>query len=214
MTNKYIAPQIDLASFTCPYCGAFSQMEFSVVSITDDGSAYSTEYPESTSYLHIAVCHCCKGKVIWNDEKYIYPEYRFFEPCEDMPDSVKALFNEASSIYIKSPRAACGLLRLAVERLCNELGETGKIDTMIGNLVKKGLPTKVQQALDVVRVIGNKAVHPGQISFDVDDKATAETLMKLLNIITEHLITEPKDIDEIFKDLPQTAKEAIEKRDK
>ena len=59
-----------------------------------------------------------------------------------------------------------------------------------------------------------QAVHPGQISFDVDDKATAETLMKLLNIITEHLITEPRDIDEIFKALPQTAKEAIEKRDK
>lgn len=38
--------------------------------------------------------------------------------------------------------------------------------------------------------------------------------MKLLNIITEHLITEPRDIDEIFKALPQTAKEAIEKRDK
>lgn len=101
-----------------------------------------------------------------------------------------------------------------MERLCNELGETGAIDKMIGSLVQKGLPTIVQKALDAVRVIGNKAVHPGQIAFDVDDRATAETLMKLLNIITERLITEPKEIDGIFDALPQSVKDSIEKRDK
>lgn len=100
------------------------------------------------------------------------------------------------------------------ERLCNELGETGPIDKMIGSLVKKGLSATVQKALDAVRVLGNKAVHPGQISFDVDDKSTAETLMKLLNIITERLITEPKEIDSIFDALPESTKEAIENRDK
>ena len=62
---------------------------------------------------------------------------QYLQPCDDMPNSVKGLYNEASLIYNKSPRAACALLRFAVERLCNELGETGKIDTMIGNLVKK-----------------------------------------------------------------------------
>lgn len=123
------------------------------------------------------------------------------------------MYNEASMIYNKSPRAACALLRLAVERLCNELGETGTIDKMIGSLVRKGLPIMVQKALDAVRVIGNNAVHPGQIAFDVDDKSTAETLMKLLNIITERLISEPKEIDGIFETLPQSAKDAIEKRD-
>ena len=89
----------------------------------------------------------------------------------------------------------------------------GAIDKMIGSLVQKGLPTIVQKALDAVRVIGNKAVHPGQIAFDVDDKATAETLMKLLNIITERMISEPKEIDGIFDALPQSAKNSIKKRD-
>lgn len=131
-----------------------------------------------------------------------------------MPDTVKSLYKEAALICNKSPRAACALLRLAIERLCNDLGESGNIDTMIGNLVKKGLSITVQKALDAVRVIGNKAVHPGQIAFDVDDKSTAEMLMKLLNIITERLITEPKEIDGIFDALPQSVKESIEKRDK
>ena len=85
--------------------------------------------------------------------------------------------------------------------------------TNLEKLVKKGLPSIIQKALDAVRVIGNKAVHPGQIAFDVDDKSTAETLMKLLNIITERLISEPKEIDGIFEALPQSAKDAIEKRD-
>ncbi len=213
MKEKYISPDYSLSSFTCPHCGAHSQMDLSVITI-QDGEAYITEFPESNSYIYIAVCYSCQKKIIWVEDQYIYPEMQYLQPCEDMPESVKGLYNEASLIYNKSPRAACALLRLAVERLCNELGETGKIDTMIGNLVKKGLPSIVQKALDAVRVIGNKAVHPGQITFDVDDKSTSETLMKLLNIITERLITEPKEIDYIFNVLPQLTKDAIEKRNK
>ena len=164
--------------------------------------------------INVAICQNCDKAIIWIDNQYVYPEIAATEPNADMPNSVKLLYDEAALIYNKSPWAACALLRLAVERLCIELGETGAIDKMIGRLVQKGLPTIVQKALDAVRVIGNKAVHPGQIAFDVDDRATAETLMKLLNIITERLITEPKEIDGIFDALPQSVKDSIEKRDK
>lgn len=213
MASKYIAPQKDIRSFTCPHCNTVSQMKFDQHQFSEDFHG-NREYVQVSNLLTIARCQTCGKKIIWNDDDYIYPEIIASEPNTDMPDSVRILYNEAALICNKSPRAACALLRLAVERLCNELGETGNIDTMIGNLVKKGLPTIVQKALDAVRVIGNKAVHPGQISFDVDDKSTAETLMKLLNIITERLITEPKEIDGIFDALPQSVKESIEKRDK
>ena len=132
-----------------------------------------------------------------------------------MPESVKQLYNEAGLIYNKSPRAACALLRLAIDRLCNELGETDRdINKNIGALVKKGLPETVQKALDVVRVVGNKAVHPGQIAFDVDDKATATMLMRLLNIIVERMITEPKEIGSLYQGLPESVRESIVIRDK
>ena len=128
---------------------------------------------------------------------------------------VKQLYEEAGLIYNKSPRAACALLRLAIDRLCNELGENDRdINKNIGALVKKGLPQSVQQALDVVRVVGNKAVHPGQIAFDVDDKGTATMLMHLLNIIVDRMITEPNEIDSLYQGLPESVKESIEKRDK
>ena len=131
-----------------------------------------------------------------------------------MPEKVKQLYSEAGLIYNKSPRAACALLRLAIDRLCNELGEKDRdINKNIGELVKKGLPQSIQQALDVVRVVGNKAVHPGQISFNVDDKGTAIMLMRLLNIIVERMITEPKEIESLYEGLPESVKDSINKRD-
>lgn len=203
----------DFMNFRCHHCGVFSQMRSTHFTIEKS----KTEYCWSARAEHqfsAATCQSCGNSSLWWDGTCVFPDTIFAEPNQDMLDSVKSLYMEASAIYTKSPRAACALLRLAVERLCNELGETGNIDTMIGILVKKGLPTTVQKALDAVRVIGNKAVNPGQIAFDVDDKSTAETLMKLLNIITERLITEPKEIDGIFNALPQSVKDSIEKRDK
>ena len=213
--TKYIAPKQDLNAFTCPHCLTIAQMDTRHHRYDEDFGGASDEGGYIYyNQLHIKRCQICGKKIIWIDDKYIYPEIVALEPNVDMPESVKKLYNEAGLIYNKSPRSACALLRLAIERLCNELGETGKINDMIGNLVKKGLRVDVQKALDTVRVIGNNAVHPGQIAFDVDDKTTAEMLMKLLNIITERMITEPKEIDNIFEALPETVKQSIEKRDK
>lgn len=213
MSNNYIAPDKNLRSFTCPHCNTIAQMKVARHRFQDDLNGIGTELNNS-NVVYIGRCESCGKKILWVDDEYVYPDIIGFEANADMPNSVKTLYNEAALIYNRSPRAACALLRLAVERLCNELGETGAIDKMIGSLVQKGLPTIVQKALDAVRVIGNKAVHPGQIAFDVDDKSTAEMLMKLLNIITERMISEPKEIDSIFGTLPQSVKDSIEKRDK
>ena len=66
--------------------------------------------------------------------------------------------------------------------------------------------------MDVLRVIGNNAVHPGQIDLK-DDKAVAMKLFQLLNLIVERRISVPKQIDELFEGLPPGAKDAIERRD-
>ncbi len=104
------------------------------------------------------------------------------------------------------------MLRLAIQKLCIHLGQPGKnINNDIKALVQGGLDPRVQKALDVVRVIGNNAVHPGEI--DVDDLETAETLFRLVNLIAEKMITEPKHLDDVYNDLPAAVREAIEKRD-
>ena len=205
-------------SFTCPHCGTLSVMSYEWLNY-DAGIAHRFYQGNSIgncdNSVMIASCVNCRKKVIWINREYVYPEIVAEEANSDMPDSVKQLYNEAGLIYYKSPRAACALLRLAIDRLCNELGETDRdINKNIGALVEKGLPKKIQQALDIVRVVGNKAVHPGQIAFDVDDQNTALMLMKLVNMITERMISEPNEINTMFEQLPEPIKASIENRDK
>lgn len=215
MSQNYIAPEKELTSYTCPHCNTISQMDKEQHRFDKDVIASRSGTPSFKNRLTIHRCQCCGKKIIWIDDNYVYPDIIAVEANTDMPDSVKQLYDEAGLIYNKSPRAACALLRLAVDRLCNELGEKDRdINKNIGALVEKGLPKSVQQALDVVRVVGNKAVHPGVISFDVDDEATAKMLMHLLNIIVQRMISEPKEIDLLYQGLPESVKESIEKRDK
>lgn len=215
MSIKYIAPQIDLKRYTCPHCGTVSQVKIEQHHFQEDLHSTGHNGISITNRLTIHRCVSCGKKIIWNDDEYIYPDIVPAEPNPDMPESVMQLYKEAGLIASKSPRAACALLRLAVERLCVELGVNERnIDANIAELVKKGLSVEVQRALDVLRVVGNKAVHPGQIAFNVDDKATADALMELLNIITDRMISEPKKIEAMYSALPQSTLDAIQRRDK
>jgi hypothetical protein len=94
------------------------------------------------------------------------------------------------------------------------LGLKGKnIDDDIAELVKRGLDTRIQKALDIVRVVGNDAVYPGAIDLR-DDKSTAVELFTLVNLIVETMIAQPKHIERMYDALPASKREAIEKRDK
>jgi hypothetical protein len=133
-------------------------------------------------------------------------------PNPEMPDNVRSLYLEAASVASKSPRGAAALLRLSVQLLCKELGEQGiNINDDIKNLVAKGLPEIVQKSLDIVRVTGNEAVHPGQI--DTDDPEVVAKLFDLLNIIVEYMIALPKRVTGLYSALPSGALNSIKKRD-
>ena len=135
-------------------------------------------------------------------------------PNDDLPIEIQADYNEAASIARLSPRGAAALLRLAIQKICIFLGEKGNnLNTDIGKLVKIGLPQKVQQSLDALRVIGNEAVHPGELDLK-DDYDTADALFKLTNFIAEKMISEPKEIEEIYEmKVPNSKKEQIAERD-
>lgn len=131
----------------------------------------------------------------------------------DLPESLAADFEEARSVFSRSPRSSAALLRLVIQKLCSELGQKGKnINDDIAALVADGLPVRVQQALDIVRVIGNEQVHPGQLDVR-DDPAIASELFRLVNFIVEDRITRPKEIQELYDRLPEDKRSAIEKRD-
>lgn len=164
--------------------------------------------------VNVSTCFNCSNHCVWVHEKMVYPTIGEAPPANpDMSDDIRRDYNEASAILDISPRGAAALIRLAIQKLCKELGQPGKnINDDIGSLVALGLDRRIQQALDVVRVIGNQAVHPGQIDLR-DDRATAVSLFNLLNLIVDKLISEPKHIEEMYSTLPEGQLAAIQRRD-
>lgn len=164
--------------------------------------------------IFVSECFNCDDVSIWISDKIVYPQRGEAPPANpDLPKDIRRDYDEASAIIDLSPRGAAALMRLAIQKLCKEVGESGEnINDDIKALVVNGLDSRIQKALDAVRVIGNNAVHPGQIDLR-DDRPTAEILFGLINLIAEKLISEPKHIDEVYAALPESALKAIEKRD-
>jgi hypothetical protein len=79
--------------------------------------------------------------------------------------------------------------------------------------VSEGLSPKIQQALDLLRVIGNHAVHPGEIDLD-DNREVAERLFQILNFIAEEMITKPRELEDLYNStIPENTREHIRRRD-
>ena len=207
--SQYYPPEFDETHYHCPHCNVHAQLL--VVYLT---GVHDNDFSD---VLRVTQCNHCRAYVIWfaPSGTLIYPEASTVPmPCDDMPEDVKADYNEARGIVSKSPKGAAALLRLAIQRLMPHLGEPGKnIDTDIASLIKKGLPPLVQQALDSVRVVGNECVHPGTMDIK-DTPEVAIRLFDLVNFIVQDRITNPKQVEAIFQGLPAGKLQGIANRDK
>ena len=183
--------------------------------LTHDSHAFTQESYWEMVNFYLSRCYSCGGYAVWLRDKLLYPTTDVaIVPHEEMPDEIKEDFLEAASILEKSPRGAAALLRLCVQKLMPHIGGKGKdLNEDIAKFVQDGLEGEIQQALDIVRVTGNNAVHPGVIDLK-DNRATAVGLFELLNLIVENRIARPKRIASVFERLPPGALEQIEKRDK
>ena len=216
--TKYTAPEFKKAAFNCPHCGAFSHMEWFEIK-----KYYGPLNIQSLlNTYEYALCSHCKQISLWKPSEdsalgeMLYPDFGSAPfPAEDMPDDVKKDYEEAARIFIKSPRGAAALLRLGLQKLCIHLGEKGKnINDDIRSLVEKGVFSgRVAQVADTLRITGNNAVHPGQISDEDFDRAAAK-MFDLINFIVKKAITEPKELDELYQLMPENARNAAEEKDK
>ncbi|WP_321929416.1 DUF4145 domain-containing protein [Burkholderia cenocepacia] len=194
--------------FNCVYCGVFSSQHWQ-----------SFQWrPHTTLVVHqkwdACTCLHCGKHSYWYDEIMVVPSTSNVSlPHEDFPAGPRNDYDEARGIFGRSPRAAVALLRLALQKLLREVGQKGaNINDDIAALVKGGLSPHVQQALDYCRVVGNNAVHPGEISLD-DTPEMGVVLFEMLNLIVEQLIAQPKRVESYYAALPEGARAAIEKRD-
>jgi hypothetical protein len=207
----YTPPAYALKAFNCPFCGAFAKQHW--LPLTNHMQSNSIYYDECRQF-HFCWCEHCSRVSTWYDHAMIIPDSGAAPlPHPDMPTDISEDFAEARSVLQRSPRAAAALLRLCLQKLCKELGEPGEnINADIASLVKKGLPVEVQQSLDIVRVIGNEQVHPGQLDVR-DDPALAAELFVLINFIVDDRISRPKAIRELYSRLPPNKLEGIRNRD-
>ncbi|MCA9226691.1 MAG: DUF4145 domain-containing protein [Planctomycetales bacterium] len=163
----------------------------------------------------VATCVACRKFSLWVATDMVYPRILDVpDPNADMDKEIQEIYVEAARICADSPKGAAALLRLALQKLMSQLGRPGKnINDDIKELVAQGLSVKIQQALDLLRVVGNNAVHPGIIDFD-DNEEVALKMFQALNLIADEMITKPKEIDELYQSvMPEQAKVHIQNRD-
>ena len=163
----------------------------------------------------VATCSTCGEISLWVNKEIVYPSQTpVAPPNEDMEQEIQDLYLEASNVVVDSPKGATALLRFALQLLLKQLGKSGKnINNDIKELVAEGLSPKIQQALDLLRVVGNNAVYPGQIDLD-DGRDIAIKLFHVLNFIADEMITKPKELDLLYADVvPEETKKHIDERD-
>ncbi len=218
MPEKYTAPSYNdgyRSAYHCPHCSAFAVQQWFNTFLHPDLYFESLDPDRANKGdVRFSVCTYCHRSAIWVNETLIFPPHiRGPEPSEDMPDDVKADFTEARLIVQLSPRGAAALLRLALQKLMPHLKAQGNdLNDQIGDLVKHGLNVEIQQALDALRVVGNNAVHPGELDLR-DNPEIVNALFEVLNLIVEQRITQPKKVAAIYDSLPTGALDAIEQRD-
>lgn len=225
----YIAPLITLNSFTCPYCNVLAQQIKSNQRI-DYNNQFVTvhlgarlpivpleEYPDYDikGQLTLTSCQACFKYHIWLDDKMLYPSISSAPmPSDDMPTDIKLLYMEARDVRSLSPKSSAALLRLALQQLCIHLGEKGdNINDDIKSLVQKGLDAKLVKVLDILRITGNNAVHPGELNLD-ETPDIVDQMFAFMNFIVQQLITQPKEIETYYNQMPLGAIDAISKRNK
>lgn len=216
MAQEFISPTYWIKAFTCPHCWVLSKQEWTKL------------FHQTHGKIYIAVCDHCEKYSVWNifteyrgeywyldaDWIMIYPKITSIpSPNEDLEEEIITDYLEAGNILSESPLWACALLRLALQKLMIQLGESwADINKDIWSLVSKWLNPTIQKALDTVRVVWNESVHPWLIDMK-DNREMAVSLFHLINFIANFMITQPKEIDEIYSGLPEVKLEWIKNRD-
>ncbi|MDO5072910.1 MAG: DUF4145 domain-containing protein [Neisseria animaloris] len=212
--HNYSMPQINKPAFHCPHCGTYSHMDWNLIELDEKRfmsykvaicsfcqkpsfwKVLDADFEIGSHFLQREFLYS-KGNqtVTKTNGEMIYPDFGLAPlPETDMPDDVRKDYEEAAKIFSQSPRGAAALLRLALQKLCRHLGEEGKnINTDIRKLVERGVFSgQVVEVADTLRIAGNNAVHPAQIS-DEDFDEVAGKMFDLINFIVKKQLQSQKN---------------------
>lgn len=190
-------------SFLCPHCGVVSQQLWPHAPL-----GYRMPDANIRSFVPdrftVSLCVNCQRPSFWHEKRLVYPSKYPLPPVKSMPKSVREIYEEAQSVLYHSPRASSALMRLAIEQLmCEVAACSGKSLHELIEERKDELGLRLYKMAVGLRLVGNEAVHVGQIDFD-EDQEVAELLFYFINRITERLIEEQMMIEKIKGVLPES----------
>ncbi len=193
--QPFTAPRYNDPAFHCPHCNAYANQLWGQARASFGGRS-----AQDVADINFARCSCCQKETVWVKETQVFPLTSAAPVLNpDISDGeIKKLYSEATAIIAQSPIAASALLRVALNRLCADLGDNNKdIAENIALLVEKGLDARICKSLELVRVIGSNAVAAGNLEMK-DTEETATNLCHLLNLIAEMMITLPNAVTKLY----------------
>lgn len=200
-------------SFICPHCGINST--YDVLAIPKE---YKGEYIVKFRYVvseekavvprdlfdfydqnEYLITRCdnadCQKLSFWVDGKLVWPAGGGLHPSQYMPEDAKKIFKEAQSVVNLSPRSACALLRVCLERVVDNIGKQGdcanyKSDDKLYNKIKSlNLNNNFQLLCDVCRRAGNENAHSGSLNLDDGEtQELAQAMATMINALVDSLI--------------------------
>ncbi|GAB2553595.1 hypothetical protein GCM10026983_21610 [Gracilibacillus alcaliphilus] len=217
--------------FTCPHCIEVQshRWEYILGPLTlqphinpnDEKKMLGHTFKDKLKGVIKSKCNSCGSNTFWlksleRDELQIYPgNYNNYPaPHKDMPEDIQKTYNESGSVMHLSLGSSAALARLTLENLLIHLGyKSGSLNDKIKDFVANGFNgPKLQKMLDVVRVYGNSGAHSGIINLD-EKPEVPSFLLNLINIIVEQAISIPNNVESAYNSLPDSIKDAIDKRD-
>lgn len=204
---------LNKTSFICPHCGVNSTYELLAIPEKYKGDYVAklhyrlndeiTVSPEDlfdfydpNEYI-VARCNNadCRKLSFWVDGKLAWPAGGGLHPSQYMPEEAKKVFEEAQSVANLSPRSACALLRVCLERIVDNIGKQGnypdyKDKSRLYDKIKSlNLNENFQLLCDVCRCAGNENAHSGSLNLDDGEtQELAQVMAIMINALVDSLI--------------------------
>lgn len=222
--SSIVTPEFSLNVFTCPHCGVTCVFESQKIPKLYKGAKtlrihrgyddhFETaepidffEFYEPLEYL-VKICTHCKKITLWENGEMVYPTGTAIQPSEYIPEAIANVFQEAQSITNLSPRAACALLRVCLEKLAVSAGGQGK--DLVTKVESLGLSPRMKKLADACRITGNEAVHGDYFDLDIPKEeaiADARSLSRFINRLSEEFFGLEADAAEMIEKMNEAKK--------
>lgn len=165
----------------------------------------------------------CRRYCLWRDGDLVFPlrgGAGLPLPAGAMPEHVRELYEEAVLVFGVSRRAGAALARATLEALLRHVDpDAGKVnlDERMARMESR-LSSTLWDTLDLVRHVGNKALHvsgaPDEavvLVLDEDDVEVGPALFEIINDVVDETIAKEQKRSRLAELIPEGVRDGVER---